>query len=92
MSRFPYNDCNECPHHNQASCPLSNFPQKEKERFCPSLKLRIKVYDDSHVNLMAERLLARLDAIKGIEPIQQEMDYNRNDTKQIVNSMRPYNN
>lgn len=89
---MPYNNCNECPHYKKDSCPLSKFPQKERELFCPSLKLRIKIYDDSHVDQMAERLLARLDAIKGIEPERQEMDYSRDDTRQIVNSIRPYNN
>lgn len=90
-----YNNCNECPHYKKDSCPLSKFSQKQREQFCPSLKLRIREYDDSHVDLMAQRLLDRLDAIMNTQtqqPQRQEMDYSRNDTKEIVNSMKPFNN
>jgi hypothetical protein len=86
---MPYNDCNECPHYKKNSCPLSNFSQKQRDRFCPSLKLRIVDYNDSHVDLMAQKLLARIDAISKMYSPQQEMDYNRDDTGDIAERFDP---
>jgi hypothetical protein len=86
-----YNECKECPHYNKSTCPLSNFSQKLREQFCPSLKL--KIIDTDQVDRMIDALQARLKVIEtGLSTQNQPMDYSRDDTKQIVNTMRPYNN
>jgi hypothetical protein len=82
-------DCLKCPRRGTGNCAFLNRSYNDK---CGCLWVRSEGHNAYDADMLTERLLARLNAIKCIEPTYQEMDYSRNDSKQIVNSMRPYNN
>jgi hypothetical protein len=86
-----YNTCHECEHNNKASCALSACSEKLRKQFCPFLKLQIREYDDSHVEKLTERLLARIEAVSGaMEPTpHKEMDYSRDDTEYLARKFKP---
>lgn len=90
-----YDNCSECEHYNKDSCPLSALSDRLKQQFCPRLKLRLidNTRIDNQVNKMAASIQKRLDVIhQRLFPETRPMDYSRDDTKEIVNSMKPFNN
>lgn len=96
-------DCLKCKRRGTAKCAFLNRSFKEKCRCLWVLYNDDKL--EAEADRLAAQLHARLNLLRPgdrlpssyypgwfLQSEQKEMDYSRNDSQEIVNSMRPFNN
>lgn len=88
-------ECNTCHLRISGRCPYQHVPDEKLTQRCPLLR---QSFQDNVLNLITlHRPGEPLPSSKFPKWLTEkkehkEMDYSRDDTKEIVNGMRPFNN